>query len=201
MPFINLIEEQRQAVRKRDRQLRIMVLGVLGIAALAFLTAGYFTFEAVRLRMQIGELQAKKTRLQPTMDALAAAQEEEGRLGPRIETLESAVEDTGRWTEILAYLALNTPDNLTLNALRCSPPSPTEPVTVSFQGLSANQETVGAYIVRLEANKELIDTQLRFTQEQLDGTKKSIQFEVAAVLEGTIPPAIDPNAPVAEEGA
>ncbi len=200
MPFINLIEEQRQAVRKRERQLRVMVLGVLGIAALAFLTAGYFTFEAVRLRMQIGELQAKKTRLQPTMDALASAQEEEGRLGPRINTLESAVEDTGRWTEILAYLALNTPDNLTLNALRCSPATPTDPVTVSFQGLSANQETVGAYIVRLEANKELVDTQLRFTQEQLDGTKKSIQFEVAAVLEGTIPQAIDPNAPV-EAGA
>jgi Tfp pilus assembly protein PilN len=200
MPFINLIEEQRQAVRKRERQLRVMVLGVLGIAALAFLTAGFFTFEAVRLRMQIGELQAKKTRLQPTMDALASAQEEEGLLGPRIMTLESAVEDTGRWTEILAYLALNTPDNLTLNALRCSPATATEPVTVSFQGLSANQETVGAYIVRLEANKELVDTQLRFTQEQLDGAKKSVQFEVAAVLEGTIPPMVDPNAPV-EEGA
>ncbi len=195
MPFINLIEEQRQAVRKRERQLRVMVLGVLGIAALAFLTAGYFTFEAMGLRMRLGELNATKQRLQPTMDALAETQAEEALISPRIKTLESATEDTGRWTNLLAYLALNTPDSLTLNALRCSPATDTDPVTVSFQGLSQNQESVGAYIVRLEANEELMDAQLRFTQEQKQGNRKSIQFEVAAVLEGTIPQTADPNAP------
>ena len=185
MPLVNLIQEQRLSIRQREQQVRMLLLGVLGIGAMSFLTAGYFTFEAVRYNLNADGLVAQKERLRPLMEELTAKERMIGTMGPRVTTLATAQQKTAQWYSILNHLTTNTPEGIWLSEVKCSQPMPDKPTEVSISGLSTTQEAVGLFIMRLEASPELENVELKFTQEKQGPTTRNTQFELSAMLVGS----------------
>ncbi len=189
MPLVNLIQEQRLAVRQREQQTRVLFLGILGIAALSFLTAGYFTFDSIRLKAQAANIEQKIEELKPVTAELAMVEDQITQLTPRMKTLEDAQHNTQQWMDVLGYLTTNTPDTVLLNGLKTSQSDSADPIQVSLTGLSKTQEAVGAFILRIEASPEMEQTMLRYTQERSSGSgadgAKATQFEVVTSLAGT----------------
>lgn len=200
MPLVNLIQEQRNAIRLRERQTRMVLMAIVGIGAVSFLTAGFFTFESVKYSLRIGELQAQKERLAPMMAELDNKQLEIGGLQMRRDTLKGAEADTVRWSSLLAFLGTNTPDGVVLSDFRSDlPGDPKTPTGLTLIGLSEDQQQVGDFILRLESSPEMAGVTLKYTQERVGPSNKSTQFELSAGLEGSAPE--EPAATDATEAA
>lgn len=200
MPLVNLIQEQRNAIRLRERQTRMVLMAIVGIGAVSFLTAGFFTFESVKYSLRIGELRAQKERLAPLMTELDNKHLEIGGLQMRRDTLKGAEADTIRWSSLLAFLGTNTPDGVVLSDFRSDlPGDPKTPTGLTLIGLSEDQQQVGDFILRLESSPEMAGVTLKYTQERVGPSNKSTQFELSAGLEGSAP--ADPAATDATEAA
>lgn len=182
MPLVNLIQEQRMTIRQREQQVRMLLLGVLGIGAVSFLTAGYFTFEAVRYNLNSDALVAQKEKLKPLIQDLDSKEHMIAAMAPRVTTLATAQQKTAQWYSILTHLTTNTPEGIWLTEVKCSQPAPDKPTEVSISGLSTTQESVGIFIMRLEASPELENVQLKYTQEKQGQNTRSTQFELSAIL-------------------
>lgn len=186
MPLVNLIQEQRNARRARERQTRMVLLAIIGVGVVSFLTAGFFTFEQVRWNLRIAELTALKEKLQPLMDELDAKQLEIGTLELRKNTLTGAQKDSERWSRLLDYLGKQTPDGIMVTDLKSAPPAdPKQPIGLNISGLSIDQTQVGQFMVRLEASNDLENVTLKYTQEKVGPNNKSTQFELNAIISGT----------------
>lgn len=187
MPLVNLIQEQRQAIRHKQRQTRMVLLSIVGVGVLSFLTAGYFTFETVRYTLRTNDLKATKERLKPLMDQVEQNEQMIGSLQVKMDTLGSAEKSTVRWSGLLTYLAANTPNGVWLSDLRSTQPDAKSPVSLGVGGLSVDQDRVGQFILRLEAAQQVEGVMLKYTQEKVGPNSRSTQFELNAVLEGTTP--------------
>ena len=187
MPQINLIQEQRLAVRHQERQVRVVLMAICGIGVVSFLTAGYFTFETVRYTLRMGDLQNQKKKLEPIMKTVQENEDLIASLNVRTQTLESADKDTSRWTAILTHLSSNTPDGVFLSDFKSSQSDPKSGISLGLTGMSIDQNRVGQFIMRLEAAKDLEGVALRYTQEKVGPNNRSTQFELAASVAGTAP--------------
>jgi Tfp pilus assembly protein PilN len=184
MPTINLIQEQRLLIRQREGQIRALALATVGLGAMAFLSAGYFMFEAARHQVMFMALEEKKREMKPKLDQLAANQNEAGQLKPRLTTLQEAVKTTGKWSNVLNHLTVNTPQGVWLTTVRCSSPTATKPTTITFIGHGTNLDLIGEFMARLGLCPDVNQPVLRFTQERLVGRTPLLEFEISAELKG-----------------
>lgn len=187
MPFVNLIKEDRLAAAKRDRQIRMFVLACIGIGAVSFLGAGYFTFEAGRYKDRAASLERALKEAEPYMQKIEDNKSEIGKLEPRIQTLTKAQEATLQWSQILQHLRDNMPEGVWLTGVTCQKQNPTDPIAVSFKGLSTTQEAVGHLIIRVDMSKDIDNPELVFTQERRTENGKALEFEVKGQLAGSAP--------------
>jgi Tfp pilus assembly protein PilN len=187
MPFVNLIKEDRLAAAKRDRQIRMFVLACVGIGAMSFLGAGYFTFQAGQYKSRATALEKALEEAKPYMKKIEDNKAEIAKLEPRIQTLTKAQDETLQWSHILDHLRSNMPEGVWLTGVTCQKQNPNEPIAVSFKGMSTTQEAVGFLIVRLDESKDLDDAQLVFTQERRTENGKALEFEVKGLLAGSAP--------------
>lgn len=187
MPLINLIYEQRQLVRQRERQVRMLVLATLGLGAMSFLAAGFYVFEAARYQVMVGGLEAKKRALDPMLKQLESNQRDQAQLEPKLTTLSSATKATEQWSKIMTHLTTNVPKSVWLNNIKCNQqPDQDGGINLSLAGYSTNHDEIGEFLLRLEACPELESVTLKFTQERLlDKGIKVLEFEVSAYLAGS----------------
>jgi Tfp pilus assembly protein PilN len=186
MPLINLIQEQRLEARKRERQARLFFMGFAASAVLSAGTLGYILFTAEGLEGQKAALEAQAMKTQPLVKEIDAKEAAYNDLAPRLQTLQEAQDLTLRWSGILEHLSFHTPDQTWLTSMRAAAPDPTQPINISFAGMSARQELVGEYILRLQSCNDLDDVQLKFTGEKLVNMSRNIEFELLANLRDSI---------------
>jgi Tfp pilus assembly protein PilN len=187
MPLINLIQEQRLAKAKREQQVRHLFIGVTAIGAVSVVTALFFTFEAVQFNAEASRLERKKEELQPKIDELDLTNRAIADLDPQIESLETAQKSTGTWWTILDHYRTSTPDDIWVREIRGTRPNSNGAVQVSTSGQSTTQESVGAFMLYLEACEHLDTATLKFTQEQSNQFGSSTGFEVTCNIAGTAP--------------
>jgi Tfp pilus assembly protein PilN len=185
MPFINLIQEQRQEAKKNETRSRMFFLSFVGSAVLSVGVLGFFMFQNEMLKGEESDLRAKQQKLQPLVKRIEANQADYAELSPRLQTLEGAQLVTGRWSRILDHLTRQTPNETWLTAVRCVAPDPTKPVNITFAGLSARQELIGDFILRLQSCPDLSAVTLRFTQEKMAASGRDIEFEITSDISGT----------------
>lgn len=185
MPIVNLIKEDRLAAAKRDRQIRMFVLGCIGIGAVSFLSAGYFTFEAGRYTVRAAALEKALEEAKPYMKKIEDNKTEIGKLEPRIQTLTKAQEATLQWSHIMQHLRDNMPEGVWLTGVTCQKQNPADPIAVSLKGLSTTQEAVGHLIIRVEMSNDIDNPELVFTQERRTENGKALEFEVKGQLAGS----------------
>lgn len=186
MPLINLIQEQRLATKRSERQARSYFFAFVGVAAMS--SVGYLglLLETESMQSQESKLNAQLQRLRPLTTQIEANEKQYGELSPRIKTLEDAQLYTARWDRVLKHLSHQTPDHTWLSAVRCMATDPQKPVSMSVFGMSLAQEPIGEFILRLQNSTDLDNVQLKYTQEKIVNMAKGIEFEVDMDIAGSI---------------
>lgn len=186
MPLINLIQEQRSLVHRKEREARILVITTVAIGALSFLTSAAFVLETGRAGLEAVSLQQRKQKLEPLLGELERNQRKIAELDPRLKTLQTAVTDSQKWERVLQHLKVNTPEGIYLNGIKCVQNDPTQGVQVQFTGSSRSLDEIGSYVMRLEVSSDLDDVAMKFAQERVGADKnRALEFEIAGTLAGT----------------
>ncbi len=185
MPFINLIQEQRQEARKNEGRARLFFLSFVGSVVMAVGVLGFLMFEQEMLKSDEAALRAKAQKLQPLAKRIESNLATYADLQPRLTTLENAQLATGHWSRVLDHVSRFTPQQTWLTAIRCTTPDPTKPVEITFAGLSDKQELVGDFMLKLQACADLSDITLKFTREKLSTYGRNTEFEITANIEGS----------------
>jgi Tfp pilus assembly protein PilN len=186
MPLINLIQEQRLAARKNEQAARLFFMTFVSSAALSVVSLGFLTFLKESADSEQSALSVKAQKLKPILDEIETNLSEYGKLSPRLKTLEDAQETTNRWNRIMAHLSTQTPTETWLTQIRAMQSDPKTPVQISFTGLSARQELIGEYILRLQGCTDLLNVGLKFSQEKNVQLGRQLEFEIGADIDGTI---------------
>ena len=187
MPHINLIHEQRAAIRRREAQARVGLLVLAGSLGLTTIFSGIILLQSQMVRNEEDQLRAELLRLEPIAKEIEANGLEKDRLNPRLKTLEDARQATDRWRRILEHLTTNVPKETWLTYMRATADDPSKPVTVLVSGLGTSQAPIGELILRTQNSRDLENVSLRFTEERVTQQIKAIQFEFSADIAGTAP--------------
>lgn len=185
MPLINLIQEQRQSVRKTEARVRALVFGVAGMGGLTFVVAGWFLLQTGLLELRADSLEDKLKKVEPALTAIESNERAIGQLRPRLATLTKAQEGTGKWVDILDHLSRHTPQGVWLTDMRTSQSDPTKPVQISLKGVGGSQDAIGAFLLRLQSSERLERVALKFTQERVNALGEGIEFDVIAFVKGS----------------
>lgn len=185
MPLINLIQEQRLAAKKNEQAARLFFMSFVSCAAISVVGLGFLTYLKESADSEQSALQLKAQELKPTLDEIEKNTSEFGKLSPRLKTLEDAQETTNRWNRIMAHLSTQTPTETWLTGIRAQQSDPKTPVTIAFIGLSARQELIGEYMLRLQGCTDLVGVNLKFSQEKNITLGRQLEFEIDANIDGT----------------
>lgn len=187
MPLINLIQEQQSGSKLRERKARAYFFAFGGILAASVMGFGYLWVETDRAQREEETLKKQVARLEPMVKAIDSNNAQLSILSPRLTTLEDAQISTDRWIKVLDHLTRNTPGDVWLTTIRCVATDPTKPVSCNIVGISTSQDSVAEFLIRLQSSPDLVNVNLKLTQEKFVDTKKAIEFEISADLEGTTP--------------
>lgn len=185
MPLINLIQEQRLAIKRDERTARTYFAVFAGAASGAVFVFGVLTFACERAQASEAKLNATRLTIAPMMKAIDNDDQAEADLKPKLETLSSAEATTERWARILKHVQTQTPPESWLTALRATNTDPTKPITASFEGLATSQSPISEYLFRLENSTDLDNVTLKFTEEKVTGAVKQTQFQIDADVVNT----------------
>jgi Tfp pilus assembly protein PilN len=187
MPYINLIQEQRQGSRRNELKSRagfFTFAGVLIVFGAALLTL--FT-KTASLNSDESTLRATLAQLAPTVAQIQKNKTAEEELRPKLASLEAAQDMTQKWVRILTHFETQTPGTTWLTGVRSIGQDPDMPVTVTLVGMSTAQEPVSEFILRTQNEPDLDDVALHFTNEKVSPYGNTIEFEVGAQIKGTAP--------------
>lgn len=187
MPHINLIHEQRAAIRRREAQARAGLMVLAGSLGLTAVFSGIILVQSQMARGEEDRLRAELQRLAPIAKQIEFNAAETDKLAPRLKTLEDARLATGRWHRILEHLTVNVPKETWLAYLRSTADDPTKPVMVTVNGMATEQAPIGDLLLRTQNCPDLENVALNYTEERVTQSKKAIQFEFVANVTGTQP--------------
>lgn len=185
MPLINLIQEQRIAIRRSGAKARAYFLMFTSVAVASVGSYAFLTFETERAQGEASHLKNQLRRNEPLVAQIDFNTKEIGTLSPRLKTLSDAQVWTDRWSRILHHIATQTPANAWLTSIRASVGDPTKPVNISFLGVADSQTSIGEYMERLQNCSDLDAVTFRNSQEKPAATYKGIEFEFGADVSGT----------------
>jgi Tfp pilus assembly protein PilN len=178
MPFINLIQEQRLALRRDEMRARTFLYAFVAVGGLSLVATGSLFAETALANRHAEDLQQQIDKIKPIKTEIDKVNGEFAQLNPRVETLQQAQQITAHWTNILAHLNSQTPQKVWLTGIKCNAGDPMKPVTMTISGIGDKQEPIGDFILRLQNCDDLENTQLRFTQEKTAATFKGTEFQV-----------------------
>lgn len=185
MPYINLIEEQRLAIKANERMARTFFAVFVGILVAGGGTYGFLTFSAEAVAGQAAEVQAQNQKNAPIEKEIEANQQLLAELTPRLATLTDAQVITDRWNHILTHLTMQTPSQAWLTGVRCQSSDPAKPIEISFNGVAEAQAPIGEYTMRLQNLPDLENVNLKYTNEKLVADKTGTEFEIGASIVDT----------------
>ena len=185
MPLINLIQEQRLAVKRDETRARSYFFGFIGIGILS--VGGYLSLllETEHLQGQEMKMNADIQRVKPLLAQKDANDKQYQDLSPRVKTLGDAQLITARWDRLLNHLSKQTPEHTWMTGLRCTATDPEKPIAISFIGIGTSQEPIGELILRLQNSQDLEEVQLKYTQEKMINMDRAVEFEIDADIAGT----------------
>lgn len=185
MPNINLIHEQRVALRQEERKVRGLLVAWLGVSAAVLIAGGALFLDAEQTRSKTAALKHKMTRIQPILNEIDDTKKELSIMGPKLTSLQDAQTFTQRWGKLLDHLTRNTPSGLWLTQLRCRENKKEGSTEISFLGVSLDQRGVGDFMLRLKKFEDLQKVDLKYTSAEKTAESENIKFEVIGTIAGT----------------
>jgi Tfp pilus assembly protein PilN len=185
MPLINLIQEQRLAVKRNEAKARAFFFTFAAIAVGSVGAYGLVIFESEHAQSEVNSLKTQLRKNQPLVDKIAENAKEAGVFGPRLKTLEDAQASTDRWNRILHHVATQTPSNAWLTSLRTTAADATKPISVDFVGIATDLAPIDEFMQRLQNSSDLESVILKYSQEKLATNVKGTEFEISADISGS----------------
>lgn len=185
MPLINLIQEQRLAIKHDERVARTYFAVFAGAAGGAVAVFGFLMLECNQAHAAESKLNATRQQIAPMMHAIDLNDQLQSELKPRLETLSNAEAITERWSRILKHVASQTPAESWLTAMRATNTDTSKPIQATFEGSATSQSPISEYLFRLENSTDLDNVTLKFTQEKVLGAVRQTQFEIDADIVNT----------------
>jgi Tfp pilus assembly protein PilN len=186
MPAVNLIAEKRQWKRDRIRKARAWFITFLVVASLALVSVGALTLHHERLKAELQDLEAQATILHPIKRDIENANKVLMELTPRLKILTEARKDTARWSRILDHVARVMPADTWLSRLdSLQPADPTQPVEITWTGMSTRQELVGEFMLMLQRSQDLGNIELKYTDLRRTAQGVGLEFQIFCKVPGT----------------
>ncbi len=185
MPLINLIQEQRLAIKRSEGKARAFFFGFAAVAVSSVGVYGFLIFESERAQGDAVRLKNLLRKNQPLVEQIDQNKKDVATLAPRLKTLQDAQLITDRWSRILQHISTQTPEKAWLTSMRAMATDPTKPISISFLGIAAAQAPIGEYMERLQNSADLEAVTLKYSQEKLSVGFKGIEFEIAADIAGS----------------
>ncbi|MBV6458113.1 MAG: hypothetical protein HONBIEJF_01236 [Fimbriimonadaceae bacterium] len=196
MPWINLIEVQRNEVKQLGRKARMFFLAFVSVSAVGVVGFGYLWYETEIANTLERKLSKQITRIEPLLTRIKTQDAQLAAMGPRLSTLEGAQQDTQRWKRILDHLTQNTPEDIWLTNVRCTGGSDGKPVVMEVKGMGSGLESIGQFLLRQEACPDFRSVTLKQSTERSQGGFTGIEFSALITVEG-----IEEEAPKASENS
>jgi Tfp pilus assembly protein PilN len=154
--------------------------GVAG--ALLFTIFAGMSARILSVRFETGRVEGELVRLRPTLDRIAALNQERDLLRPKLVVLDNAQHGTLRWHCVLVDLQRSIPPQTWLTGIAVEGAQDKEQ-TVRLNGVTVSQKLVGEAMLRLNQNRLYRAVDLHFTQSGKLGERDTVEFELAAHLQ------------------
>jgi Tfp pilus assembly protein PilN len=182
MVSINMIAARRAERLRLARITRALSLSAGMAGALLFAIFATMSARIIATRIESGRVDSQLARLQPTLDRIAALNQERNILKPKLVVLDNAQTATLRWHSVLADLQRSIPPQTWLIGLAVEGARDSDQ-TVRLNGVTMSQKLVGEAMLRLNQNRLYKAIDLHFTQSGKLGERDTVEFELAAHLQ------------------
>lgn len=181
MPSINMIAPRRAEKKRLESNVRkLLFVIVIEVAVMVSI----FTLLVTRVcgtQSDIANLDKQLAKLQPTVDKIEGYEKSTNELAPKLEILSQAKSDTTRWCRVLHALSMSLPDKTWLTRISTTTTPDYANITMSINGVSADQSLVGQTMLRLhDTVDDFNKVDLHYTQQAAIGPLTAVEFEMAA---------------------
>jgi Tfp pilus assembly protein PilN len=189
MPSINMIAPRRAEKRRMERDMRRLVLVIVGELVCAVALGGWVCTKVVTTHQQIRAYNAQLAQLEPKVKEIEENENATKALKPKMDLLNAAKDGTMRWYNTLDRLTQTMPQSTYLTKL-CTTAKTEKggPIAFDMTGVSVSQARIGEAMLRLAQIPELEKVDLHFTQSANIGKADAIEFEIGATMKGAEQP-------------
>jgi Tfp pilus assembly protein PilN len=187
MPYINLIEEQRNVSQKNDLRARAGFFALVGVAVVFAGLYGFFYIKASSLTSEEADMSAKLQAMRPDLNRIDNNKKLISDMQPKLTTLTDAQTLTERWWRILNHFKTQMPPNTWLTSMQAAGTDPEKPVTMTLTGMALNQEPIGDFMMRTQNESDLDNLVFNYSSEKTTPYGLTIEFQMGASVVGTAP--------------
>jgi len=183
MPSVNMIAPRRAEKRRRERDMRRLVVVIIAELIFAVGLGGWIATRMLTTSNRIADLNTQISKLKPIVKQIEDYNDATSRLKPKLSLLNQAKDSTMRWYSALDRLTQSLPQSTYLTRV-ASMADNKEPsaVSVNLTGVSISQERIGETMMRLHQIPEFESINLHFTQNTDVSGAPAVEFEIGAVL-------------------
>lgn len=183
MPSINMIAPRRAEKRRRERDMRRLVLVIVGELIVAVGVGGWICTRLFTTNNRIAELDTQIAKLRPVVRQISAYRKAVKQLEPRMKLLSQSKECTLRWYSALDKLTQSLPASTYLTKINTVADAQNPLVAkINLNGISVSQERVGEAMMRLNEVPEFDSVDLHYTQNTTVDSASAIEFEIGTVM-------------------
>jgi Tfp pilus assembly protein PilN len=188
MPSVNMIAPRRADKRRRERDMRRLVVVIIVELIFAVGLGGWVGARMLTTSNRIADLNTEIAKLKPIVKQIEEYDKAKARLDPKLNLLNQAKDCTMRWYGVLDRLTQSMPDSTYLTRLNTSTEGKDESVVnVSLNGVSVSQERIGETMMRLHSIPEFDTVNLHYTQNTAISGASAVEFEFGALLKSDEP--------------
>ncbi len=183
MPSINMIAPRRAEKRRRERDMRRLLLVIVAELIVAVGAGGWICTRLFTTNNRIAELDTQIAKLRPVVRQITAYRKAVKQLEPRMKLLSQSKERTLRWYSALDKLTQSLPSSTYLTKINTVPDAQNPLIAkINLNGISISQERVGEAMMRLNEVREFDSVDLHYTQHTTVGSASAVEFEIGTVM-------------------
>ncbi len=188
MPSVNMIAPRRADKRRRERDMRRLVVVIIAELIFAVGLGGWVCTRMLTTGNRISELNDQIAKLKPIVKQIQEYDKAKKQLAPKLDLLNQAKSCTMRWYGTLDRLTQSMPDKTYLTRVSTTlDDKEGASVNVNLNGVSISQTRIGETMMRLHSIPEFESVNLHYTQNTMVEGAPALEFEIGAVMKSDEP--------------
>jgi Tfp pilus assembly protein PilN len=183
MPSVNMIAPRRADKRRRERDMRRLVVVIIAELIFAVGLGGWVCTRILTTGNQIAELNTEIAKLKPIVRQIDEYDNARKKLDPKLNLLNQAKDCTMRWYGALDRLTQSMPGSTYLTKISTnSDAAGGSDTSVQLHGVSISQERIGETMMRIQSIPQFDSVDLHYTQVGGASGAPALEFEIGATM-------------------